>query len=134
MAESGAPIGGEPSGHVIFGTLSTTGDGILTALWVAALVARLNCPLSALADLPRTPQVLRNVRVERKVPIQEAAALEAQVSRARERLGERGRILLRYSGTEPLLRIMVEGSDAPVVEEIASVLAETAARELGAEA
>lgn len=132
MADSGARLGGEPSGHVLFGGLSTTGDGILTAMWIAALLVRTGRPLSALADLARTPQVLRNVRVHRKVPIDDAAVLAAQVSKARERLGIRGRVLLRYSGTEPLLRIMVEGTDAPVVEEIAAALAETASLELAA--
>jgi phosphoglucosamine mutase len=130
MKVTGARLGGEPSGHVILGRLSTTGDGILTARAVAGILRSSGLPLSRLADLEKTPQVLRNVRVARRVPVDEVAALAGEVASAQARLLGRGRVLVRYSGTEPLLRIMVEGVEPALVEEIAAALEEAARREL----
>jgi phosphoglucosamine mutase len=131
MRETRARLGGEASGHVIQTWLSPTGDGIRTALSVAALVARSGTELSRLADLVKTPQVQKNVRVARHVPLDEIAILASEVARAQEELADRGRVLLRYSGTEPLLRVMVEGQDSALVAKIASRLCEVAERELG---
>ncbi|MGH9443702.1 MAG: phosphoglucosamine mutase, partial [Thermoanaerobaculia bacterium] len=131
MRETGATLGGEPSGHVIQSRLSPTGDGIRTALSVASLVVRSGTDLSRLADLAKTPQVQKNVRVARRVPLDEIAVLASEVASAERELAGRGRVLLRYSGTEPLLRVMVEGEDAARVEAIAVKLCEVAERELG---
>lgn len=131
MQETGAWLGGEPSGHVIQTRLCPTGDGIRTALSIAAIVLRSGAELSRLADLVKTPQVQRNVRVARRVPLDEIAILASEVARAEQELAGRGRVLLRYSGTEPLLRVMVEGEDAAQVSASAARLCEVAERELG---
>ncbi|HET9793207.1 MAG TPA: phosphoglucosamine mutase [Thermoanaerobaculia bacterium] len=131
MQERGAALGGESSGHIIQSALSTTGDGILGALSVAALVVG-GTPLSALADLRKAPQVLRNLRVGRRVPLDDVVVLARAVEEAERELDGRGRVLLRYSGTEPLLRVMVEGPDRAGVEAIAERLCRVAEAELKA--
>jgi phosphoglucosamine mutase len=131
MARSGSPLGGEPSGHLIRSDLTTTGDGTRTGLHLAALVAASGRPL---ADQPRfahTPQLLRNVRVKERVPLERAPLFAEEVSRAERRLAGAGRLLVRYSGTEPLLRIMVEAEDAALVERLADHLAACAREALG---
>ncbi|MEO8430744.1 MAG: phosphoglucosamine mutase [Acidobacteriota bacterium] len=120
MAESGASIGGETSGHILL-PFSPAGDAILTTLLLAAIVVESGRPLSELATLEKTPQALRNIRVARRVSIDADRTGEA-TRIANLRLGERGRVFLRYSGTEPLLRILVEGPDAEEVREIADDL------------
>jgi phosphoglucosamine mutase len=131
MQETGALLGGESSGHIVQSALSTTGDGILGALSVAALIAG-GATLSALADLRKAPQVLRSLRVGRRVPLDDVVHLARAVADAEAELAGRGRVLLRYSGTEPLLRVMVEGTDRNEVERIAADLCDVARRELGA--
>jgi len=126
MRETGAPIGGETSGHVLL-PFSPAGDAIQTALVVASIVAESGGPLSRLATLDKVPQLLRNVPVERKPPFEEIPSIAAALAAARRDLDHSGRILLRYSGTEPLLRIMVEGVNAGQVSQIANAL-ETAVR------
>jgi phosphoglucosamine mutase len=128
MEETGALLGGETSGHVLFAPLSPSGDGIQTALVVAGILAESGGPLSRLATLEKAPQALRNLRVSERKPIESSAGLSAAVEKARARLGGRGRVFLRYSGTEPLLRILVEGTDADDVAAVADEL-EGAARE-----
>src|SRR5204862_5602933 len=113
------------------GDLSTTGDGTLAALRIAALVVGSGAPLSRLADLRKAPQVLRNLRVPRRVPLDEVVHLARAVAEAETELAGDGRVLLRYSGTEPLLRIMVEGTDPAVVDRIAGRLSSVAEKELG---
>ncbi len=132
MERSGAILGGEPSGHLIRGDLSTTGDGTLTGLHLAAFVALSKKPLAAQPRFPKAPQLLRNVRVRERVPVDQVPALVDGIRRAEARLAGRGRLLIRYSGTEPLLRVMVEGEDPRLVESLASELAETARAALGA--
>jgi phosphoglucosamine mutase len=127
MEETGTALGGETSGHILFAPLSPSGDGIQTALVLAGILAESGGPLSGLATLEKLPQVLRNVRVSRREPIEASPALSAAVARAHERLGDRGRVFLRYSGTEPLLRILAEGTDEEEIRAIADEL-ETAAR------
>ncbi len=129
MQERGAVLGGESSGHVIQAALSTTGDGILGALSVASLLVG-GTPLSGLADLRKAPQVLRNLRVGRRVPLDDVVVLARAVEEAERELDGGGRILLRYSGTEPLLRVMVEGPERTLVEEIADRLCRIAKNEL----
>ncbi len=127
MDETGAVLGGETSGHVLLAPLSPAGDGILTALVLSAIVQASGRRLSQLATLDKMPQTLRNVRVARRVPIEEVAGIRDAVARAEQLLTGRGRVFLRYSGTEPLLRILVEGPDADEVHATADAL-ETAVR------
>ena len=112
-------LGGEQSGHVIFRDLASTGDGMLTGLALLSVVARSGRPLADLASaaMTRLPQVLANVRTARRDPGL-VGKLAADVAAAEERLGDRGRVLLRPSGTEPVIRVMVE---APTHEEAAEV-------------
>jgi phosphoglucosamine mutase len=127
MEETGSVLGGETSGHILFAPLSPAGDGIQTALVVAGIRSDAGRPLSELATLEKTPQALRNVRVPRRVPIESAPVLSRAVAEAEAALDGRGRVFLRYSGTEPLLRILVEGEDEREVTGIADAL-EKAAR------
>lgn len=129
MEETAASIGGETSGHVLL-PFSPAGDGILTTLLVASIVAESGGPLSRLATLKKVPQSLRNVRVSRRVALEDMPALVAAMRDARERLGSRGRILVRYSGTEPLLRILVEGEDADEVAAVAGGIEDAVRAEL----
>jgi phosphoglucosamine mutase len=125
LAERGLQLGGEQSGHVIFGDVATTGDGLLTGLQLCDVVVRTGRPLAELADaaMTRLPQVLHNVRVQR--PGAEVAAEVAdEVATASAALGANGRVLLRPSGTEPLVRVMVE---APTLEQAEAVAADLAA-------
>jgi phosphoglucosamine mutase len=122
MDESGAILGGETSGHILLSPLSPAGDGILTALVLSGIVRGNGGRLSDLATLEKVPQTLRNVRVARRVPIEETPGVRTALARAEETLLARGRVFLRYSGTEPLLRILVEGPDAAEVDEIAGEL------------
>ncbi len=131
MAETGAAIGGETSGHVLL-PFSPAGDAILTTLLVAAIVVENGRPLSELATLEKTPQALRNIRVGRRVPIEESERIQEATTRALSRLSDRGRVFLRYSGTEPLLRILVEGPDADEVREIADDLESAVRADLAA--
>jgi phosphoglucosamine mutase len=126
MEERGAGLGGETSGHILL-PFSPAGDGILTALLVASITQSSGRKLSELATLEKTPQQLRNVRVARRTPIEDVPTIARAVARAKNALAERGRVFLRYSGTEPLLRILVEGVDAAAVAAIADEL-ETAVR------
>lgn len=126
MAETGSVLGGETSGHILFAPLSPSGDGIQTALVVAAILSDSGRPLSELAALIKTPQALRNVRVSRRQPIEDSPALSDAVRKAEAALDGRGRVFLRYSGTEPLLRILVEGTDEREVTAIADDLEKTA--------
>jgi len=115
LAQRGLSLGGEQSGHVVFADLATTGDGLLTAVQLLDIVARTGRPLAELADaaMTRLPQVLHNVRVARK-GMDVSAALAGDVAAVEAELGDHGRVLIRGSGTEPLVRVMVE---APTHEQ-----------------
>jgi phosphoglucosamine mutase len=126
MEERKAALGGETSGHILLPS-SPAGDGLRTTLTVAAILSSSRRRLSQLATLAKTPQQLRNVRVSRRVPVESVPALAGAVRRAEAQLADRGRVYLRYSGTEPLLRILVEGFEAAAVGSIADEL-EAAAR------
>lgn len=132
MEREGAILGGEPSGHLIRADLTTTGDGILTGLHLAALLAASGRKLSTQPRIVHTPQVLLNVKVGSKVPFSEVPGLADEEARCAEMLNGHGRILLRYSGTEALARVMVEGSDAALVEQVAGRLARTLQEAIGA--
>ncbi len=125
MEELGAVVGGEQSGHVIFRNLATTGDGLLTALQLVRVMQQAGCPLSELvAGIPRFPQVLVNVPVSSKDRALADPAFQDRVEAARRSLGDRGRVLVRASGTEPLVRVMVEHEDAHRARRTAEELAE----------
>jgi phosphoglucosamine mutase len=123
MRREGAALGGEQSGHLIFMNHCTTGDGILAALQLLRIMRETGKPLSELANLLQPfPQVLVNVHVERKIPFDQSPSVVQAVQAAEKALGTRGRVLLRYSGTEPVARIMVEGEDAAQVQELTDML------------
>jgi len=130
MDETGAALGGETSGHVLLAPLSPAGDGILTALILSSIVRASGKRLSELATLEKMPQTLRNIRVGRRSPIEESTRIVEAVDRAEVVLNGRGRVFLRYSGTEPLLRILVEGPDAEEVRVVADRLEEVVRAEL----
>lgn len=131
MQKGGYGLGGEQSGHVIFGALSTTGDGILTAVQLLSVVAREQQPLSALAGrMKRLPQWLENVRVGRKEGWEQSPAIQAAIARAREELAGQGRVLVRASGTEPLIRVMLEGADMAQLRRLAAAIGEVIRTEL----
>lgn len=131
MRREGAMLGGEQSGHLIFRHYSTTGDGLLAALQILRIVREKDKPLSELASLLSPfPQKLVNVHVEKKLPLQDRPVITEAVSMVEKELAGRGRVLLRYSGTESLCRIMVEGEDATKVENLAHDLAEIVAKDL----
>ncbi len=128
----GSNLGGEQSGHLIFPDHCPTGDGLLTALMVLRAMCEARAPLSQLAGrLKPAPQILLNVAVREKIPFAELANLRKGMAAFEEELRGEGRILVRYSGTENLLRIMVEGSRQDVVKRIATDLAEIAKQEIG---
>jgi phosphoglucosamine mutase len=127
MARGGFALGGEQSGHVILARHLCTGDGIVTALSVLQVMAETGRSLHELASALTTyPQVLVNLRVGRKVPVDEVPALAAVMGDVVRRLGDSGRLLVRYSGTEPLLRVMIEGQDQAEIQTWAQEIAETA--------
>ncbi|MCH5278013.1 MAG: phosphoglucosamine mutase [Desulfovibrionaceae bacterium] len=127
MRAHDAALGGEQSGHLIFREYSTTGDGLLAALQILRIMRQRGRPLSELADqLVLFPQSLINVRVQRKIPFEECPALMDARRGVEEELEGRGRVLLRYSGTENLCRVMVEGQDADHVRLLARRLADAA--------
>lgn len=126
-----AALGGEQSGHVIFLEHNTTGDGLVTALQLAAACAESGRPLSELTRvMTRYPQVLVNVRVADKARLATSAAIAAAVHAAEERLGDSGRVLVRASGTEPLVRVMAEASDQAAADEVVRDLVNVVEREL----
>lgn len=132
MRQSGALFGGEPSGHLVFKRYSTTGDGILAALKAIESIKFYDKDLSELAsEIELYPQVMINVPVAKRVPFQDVPDIQKSLQAAQDRLGETGRTLLRYSGTEPLARVMVEGQDAKLVESICKEISEVVAKALG---
>ena len=128
MRRSGYNFGGEQSGHLIFLDHATTGDGVVAALRVLAVMVEEGRPLSELAQvMTRTPQVLVNVVVERRRPIDELPDVRRLIDSIERELGDNGRVLVRYSGTEPKARVMIEGPDEAAIraraEEVAAELA-----------
>lgn len=127
-------LGGEQSGHMIFLDHNTTGDGVITALQVLAIMQQTGKPLSELAAVMTSlPQVLVNVRVRKRVAIDKVPEIAARVRQVTAHLGDSGRVLIRYSGTEPLLRIMLEGEDQGEISTLAEELAELVRLHLGSE-
>jgi phosphoglucosamine mutase len=131
LGEHGLSLGGEQSGHVIMTEFATTGDGILTGLHLVAEMARTGKTLAELASVMTVyPQVLVNVRDVDHHGLASDAPIAAAVSAASERLGNAGRVLLRPSGTEPMVRVMVEAADHTLAEQVASELAEVVRKRL----
>jgi phosphoglucosamine mutase len=134
LIRSGAAIGGEQSGHVILPKLSLAGDGMMTTLYLLRAMRDQEKSLTSLTEgFRRYPQTLVNVRVREKRSFAELPAVQKLAREVEQRLGDRGRLLLRYSGTEPLARIMIEGESEAEVKAHASALAEAIKAELGVE-
>jgi phosphoglucosamine mutase len=134
MRRGGYNLGGEQSGHVVYLDHNTTGDGLCTALQVLATMRRKERPLSDLvAGMERFPQVLVNVPVATKRPIEDLAKFQQRLRQVEQDLGDRGRVLIRYSGTESKARVMVEGDDETRVTEYAESLADDLRRALAQE-
>jgi phosphoglucosamine mutase len=132
MVRRGALLGGEQSGHVIFRDQATTGDGMLTALRVLEIVCKTGRSLDELTDgLKVYPQVLVNVRVKERKPLAELLEVQREIASVENSFGDRGRVLVRFSGTEPLARVMVEGVDQDQVQTAADRIAGAIRAELG---
>ncbi len=132
MQRSGASLGGEQSGHILFPAKATTGDGLLTALLVLDVVHRSGKPLSELiSDLTNYPQVIVNVRVREKKPLDTLPSVRAAIQAAEEELESTGRVVIRYSGTEPLARVMIEAEDESRMRHHADTIAGAIRAELG---
>lgn len=132
MVELDAALGGEQSGHVIFREFATTGDGLLTALQVFDLARRAGKGLDELtADLQVYPQKLVNIRVKERKGLLERPAVANEIRRVEEQFAGTGRVLVRFSGTEPLARVMVEGQDPAQVENFSASIANAIRREMG---
>lgn len=128
LKASGGVLGGETSGHLLCLDRTTTGDALVAALQVLDIMKRTGQRLAELAaPMSKYPQVLENVRMKRRIDIAASPAIQEAVSHAERRLGDTGRIVLRPSGTEPVIRVMVEGSDEALVRELAKSLAASVA-------
>ena len=124
MRKGGYNLGGEQSGHLIFSDCSTTGDGILAALNLLEVMLTREMPLADLKSCMEVlPQVLKNVRVLHKAPFESMSEVHQSIQKAESTLGQRGRVLVRYSGTENLARVMLEGEDLGNLEQMASDIA-----------
>jgi phosphoglucosamine mutase len=132
LVKGGYNVGGEQSGHIVFLDHNTTGDGLITALAVLALLVEKGQPLSALRRvMTRLPQVLVNVKVARTPDVRTLPGVARTIAEAERTLGDRGRVLVRYSGTEPLLRVMIEGEREPEIRALAERIGDAAKAALG---
>lgn len=134
MTKSGAVLGGEQSGHIIFREYNSTGDGMISAIMLLNIMNHKRVPLSVLADAAMTslPQVLVNVPVTKKEGWKDIPAIQDAIAKAEAELGETGRVLVRASGTENLLRVMVEGKDQKEIETMANAIADVVREAIGA--
>lgn len=132
MRKKGYNLGGEQSGHMIFLDHASTGDGLVAALQVLALVLREDRPVSELAaaSMQRVPQILVNARLTERRPLEEMPKTMKSVKAVEKKLGAKGRVVIRWSGTEPKLRVMVEGDDEKKIETLANEILDTAKKEL----
>lgn len=130
MIECGATLGGEQSGHIIDLKVHTTGDGVHTAITMGELLARSERRFSEMSTFKPVPQILLNERVGSKPPLESLAMYNVARSTAERELGDRGRILVRYSGTENLVRVMVEGESDAQIQKIARDLADVLRQEI----
>jgi len=133
MRKNGYKLGGEQSGHIIFLDSATTGDGILAALKVLEVMRRTGLPLSQLKrQIQLFPQILENIRVRERTPVEDLPTVQKKIQNAEKKLGEKGRVFVRYSGTEPLIRVMVEGENREEIQRIASDIADELRKVIGA--
>jgi phosphoglucosamine mutase len=133
MQQHGAALGGEQSGHILFPHLATTGDGLLTALVILDLMARTGKTVDELtADLKVFPQVIVNVKVREKKPLETIPAVAERIRAAQEELNDSGRVVIRYSGTEALARVMIEAESEEAMHRHANAIASAIRTELGA--
>ncbi|MGI6712324.1 MAG: phosphoglucosamine mutase [Bacillota bacterium] len=131
MQETGAVIGGEQSGHIIFSEYNTTGDGIATALQLLKVLVETQKPLSELAaQMNRLPQVLVNVRVKDKAGLETSVSIKEAISKVEKELSGRGRVFVRTSGTEPLVRVMAEGPNEEELKELVQSITKVVEKEL----
>ena len=125
MRESGAVLGGEQSGHIVFGLDNTTGDGILSSVKLLQILKQSKHSLSVLAgEMEQYPQILINVPVKQKQGWESKEEIKASIMNAEAELGDTGRVLVRASGTENLLRVMVEGKNQSQIERLANAIAD----------
>lgn len=133
MVKRGCNFGGEQSGHLIFLDQNPTGDGILSALQILAIMQKEEKSLSDLSDIMETfPQKLINVRIKAKRKLEEFPAVTQQIKKVEKKLGQKGRLLVRFSGTEPLIRVMIEGEDEKEIQVLAEETARVIEREFNA--
>lgn len=134
LLETGAVLGGEQSGHIIFREYNSTGDGMISAIMLLNIMNHKRLPLSELADAAMTslPQVLVNVPVRSKDGWQDVQTIKEAIAQTEAELGEEGRVLVRASGTEQLLRVMVEGKDQANIETMANAIADVVRKAIGA--
>src|SRR3954469_208578 len=124
MRKSGAVLGGEQSGHIIFSRIATTGDGLLTALVLLEVLSRTGKQLDELvSDLTVFPQVIKNIRVREKQPLEQIATVSSAIRTAEQDLKGNGRVVVRYSGTEPLARVMIEAESLEKMKKHAEAIA-----------
>ena len=134
MLEHGYNIGGEQSGHIIFSQYATTGDGQLTAVQLLNIMKKERKPLSELSALMQDyPQVLKNVKISDRTPFEEDKEIMQHIKAAEKQLGKNGRVLVRASGTEPLIRVMLEGKDENTIQRLAEQIANIIQKKRGAE-
>jgi phosphoglucosamine mutase len=133
MLKTGATLGGEQSGHIIFRDEdSTTGDGLLTALRLMDIIVRAGKPLADLvADLKVFPQKIQNVRVREKIPFAQVPAIQSAIAAAERELDGNGRVVVRYSGTEALARVMVEAESETKMQSLTAAIAAEIQKALG---
>jgi phosphoglucosamine mutase len=133
MLRSGNVLGGEQSGHVIFSQYATTGDGMLTALRVLEAMVRTGKPAEELvAGFESYPQLLVNIKIRERKPLAELASVQERIAECEREFAGKGRVLVRFSGTEPLARVMVEGNESAMVERHAHRIADTLREAIGA--
>ena len=133
MSKAKLNLGGEQSGHIVLLDYSTTGDGLLAALFILRIMAQEKKPLSVLSRyMYKFPQILLNIDIARKIPIDELTKTKKVIEKAEKKLGSKGRLYIRYSGTENKLRIMIEGQNNLEIKEVAEDIANTAREELDA--
>lgn len=134
MVRIGSNLGGEQSGHTIFLNSLPTGDGILTTIMLLNFIFAKGKPLSELSKgIELFPQIIKNVKVKEKIPFSEIPEFTKAIENAKNKLGGEGRVFVRYSGTEPKMRIMIEGKDRKEISEIAEELAEIVKKHIGGE-
>ena len=132
MQKEGLNVGGEQSGHIIFSDYTTTGDGLITALQVLRIMRETGRKLSHLAQcMTKYPQVLINVKVKEKPELESIPEIKAAIDKTNETLGDNGRLLVRYSGTEFVARVMIEGRDEQEIRPLAHSLADIIKSKIG---